>query len=94
MLMIKQDLAYLHIHAGIVMTKDEDSGIVWRCLYTKTYIKFTTQFIRVDYGTFIKRMEIDRPYCPACNPAAEYDSTKFTEVPKPIKYTNLVSVHD
>jgi len=89
MLITRDDLKYLEIHASIIM--DYDDYFCWKCLYTGVVIKFVRRIILVDYGLFKKKVEIVRPFCPSCTPEKE-KRNQFTELISPYPYMELVDV--
>ena len=89
MLMAREDLKYLEVHASIIM--GYDSYFYLRCLYTGVVIKFASRIILVDYGLFKKMVEIVRPFCPSCTPDTE-KRNQFTELISPYPYVELVDV--
>ncbi|HBZ36760.1 MAG TPA: hypothetical protein DEO26_03500 [Candidatus Veblenbacteria bacterium] len=89
MLITRDDLKYLEIHAGITM--DYDDYFCWKCLYTGVVIKFASRIILVDYSLFKKMVEIVRPFCPSCTPDTE-KRNQFTELISPYPYVELVDV--
>ena len=92
MLMVREDLAYLETHAGMVINSDDGGYLFWKCIYTQVGMKFIRQMILVDYGLFKIKVEIKRPYCPVCMPAAANNLHKFIKLPQLYPYKRLVSV--
>lgn len=93
MLMIRNDLQTLAGHAGIVIDDDEEVGIIWRCFECKSTIDYVAVEIRVDYGVQVVRVEIDRPYCPECDPWAKLRPEIYLpSIYQPITQEDLVSV--
>jgi hypothetical protein len=92
MFILKIDLAYLEIHAGLIENKNNSyQSMYWRCLYTKQPIEFWDREFLVDNGSRIYKQIISRPYCSACNPEApKYPCLKFSEVKEPVLANQLV----
>lgn len=92
MFILKIDLAYLEIHAGLVENRENPhQPMYWRCLYTKQPIEFMDEEILVDNGSKIFKKIISRPYCPVCNPqATKYPYLKFSEVKEPVPINQLI----
>ncbi len=92
MFILKIDLAYLEIHAGLFTNKkNSHQSMYWRCIYTKQLIEFMDDEILVDNGNKIFKKIISRPYCPFCNPLApKYPYLKFIEVKEPVPINQLV----
>lgn len=92
--MVKDDLQYLEIHAGIAIGRSEVQKLNWRCLYTKAIIKFIELDIIVEFDNGLSIITVTRPYCPKCLPAAKYDVKKFVELVNPYPSRLLVAVDD
>lgn len=92
MFILKIDLAYLEIHAGLIENKNNPyQPMYWRCLYTNQPIEFMDEEILVTDGNKIFRKTISRPYCPICNPEAlKYPYLKFSQIQEPVPINQLV----
>ena len=92
MFILKIDLAYLEIHAGLFTDKKNLLKLMyWRCIYTKQTIEFINEEILIDNGDKIFKKIISRPYCPVCNPQApKYPYLKFSEVKEPVPINQLI----
>ncbi len=94
MFVLKIDLSYLHIHAGIFEDKKSPHGsMYWRCLYTHKIIEWLDIEMLVKDKNKIFRQIISRPYCPKCKPeAAKYPHLKFPDIDEPIAKQQIIEV--
>lgn len=94
MYILKIDLAYLHIHAGIFENKKlPHKPMYWRCIYTKKIIEFLDVEVLVNANGKIYQQIISRPYCPKCKPEAiKYPHLNFPDVDEPVFENQLIEV--
>jgi len=94
MFVLKIDLAYLHIHAGIYTNKKSlHSSMYWRCLYTQEIIEWLDVEILIVDKNKIYQEIISRPFCPKCKPkAVKYSHLNFPDIKEPIPKHQLIEV--
>lgn len=93
MYILKQDLAYLEIHAGLKEDKNDPyRPMHWICLYAKVKIDFIEEQISMDNGERFFQLKIMRPFCPYCQPKARKEPHRhLSPVDEPVFKKNVVN---
>ena len=92
MYILKQDLAYLEVHAGLKEDKsDPYQPMHWFCLYTKVKIEFIEEELFIDDGEKVSQQTIMRPFCPQCQPnTCKKPHQYLSSVAEPVAKKNIV----
>lgn len=90
MYILKQDLAFLEIHAVLKEDKDNPHNeMFWQCIYTQARIEFIDDIVRLDHGGEIEVI-LARPFCPDCKPDTFMNPhVKLAKLDEPVNHRNL-----